>query len=74
MTRYKNLSGRSGVYAYETGPNYISVEFNLNGKPRVYTYSNRRAGRHHVSEMKMRAFCGCGLNTYINQFVKKLYD
>ncbi len=72
MIRYKNLGGGSGVQAYETGPSHISVQFN--GTPRIYTYSNRRAGMSHVNQMKILALRGYGLNSYINCFVRNLYD
>lgn len=72
MVRYQNFSGGSGVYAYETGANYITIKFS--GTSRTYTYSNRVAGMTHVSNMKMLAARGHGLNSYINRNVKYLYD
>ena len=72
MIRYKNLSGNSGVYAYEIGSNYIRVQFS--GTARTYTYSYSRAGYTHVQTMKLLAQNGRGLGTYINQNVKFLYD
>lgn len=72
MVRYQNRSGGSGVYAYETGANYITVKFS--GTSRSYTYSNRVASITHVDNMKMLAARGQGLNSYINRYVKYLYD
>lgn len=72
MERYRNTGGDSGVYAYEIGSDYITVMFS--GTPRTYTYSYRKAGSGHVEQMKMLARNGSGLNSYINKYVKHLYD
>ena len=39
MEPYKNLSGNSGVVAYETGPDFIKVQFSDGG---VYVYTASR--------------------------------
>ena len=72
MERYKNIDGDSGVSYYEIGDNYINVKFH--GTIKTYTYSYRKAGRNHVEQMKILARRGEGLNSYINRFVKYLYD
>lgn len=72
MERYRNTGGDSGVYAYEIGVNYIIVQFK--GTFRKYRYSFGKAGRNHVEEMKLLARNGSGLNSYINKYVKDLYD
>lgn len=72
MERYRNRGGDSGVYAFEIAENYITVKFN--GTARSYTYSYRKAGARDVENMKSLAISGSGLNSYINQHVKKLYD
>lgn len=72
MERYRNSSGGSGVSAYEIGVDHILVKFS--GTARVYRYSYRRAGQHHVENMKRLAKSGSGLNSYINTNVKNLYD
>ncbi|WP_111309011.1 hypothetical protein [Confluentibacter sediminis] len=72
MERYGNRGGDSGVYAYQIGSDYMIVQFT--GTSRSYTYSYGRAGRSHVEEMKLLARNGSGLNSYINQYVKFLYD
>lgn len=72
MESYRNLGGDSGVSAYEIGENYIKVKFHGNYK--IYTYSYRKAGRNHVEQMKILARRGSGLNSYINMYVKYLYD
>ncbi|MGJ7032632.1 hypothetical protein GGU45_003142 [Niabella hirudinis] len=71
MIPYRNLSGGSGVAAYETGADYILIMF---ATGRVYRYSHWRAGSSHVSNMKNLAAAGHGLNSYINRHVKFLYD
>lgn len=72
MEKYRNLSGKSGVHSYEIGIEYIRVKFLDTSK--VYTYSYRKAGSHHVEKMKYLASTGSGLNSYIDQYVKYKYD
>jgi len=72
METYRNLSGNSGVQAYEIGPAYIIVKFS--GTARTYIYSYRKAGSDHVEQMKVLARQGRGLGTYINKYVRDLYD
>ena len=72
MERYRNSGGDSGVAFYEIGPDYIAVRFSSTGK--IYTYSYRKAGSSHVENMKRLAQSGSGLNSYINRYVKNLYD
>ncbi len=71
MEVYKNRSGRSSVYAFVIGEDFISVQFKTNGK--VYTYSYARAGKQNVETMKNLARNGLGLNTYIKTYVDKSY-
>lgn len=72
MEKYKNSGGDSGVSSFEIGADYITVKFS--GTTRTYRYSYRKAGQHHVENMKKLARSGSGLNSYINRYVKKLYD
>ena len=73
MERYANRSGGSGVHSYEIGSDYIKVKFN--GTPKIYQYSYfGRAGQRHVDNMKVLARKGSGLNAYVNNHVKNLYD
>jgi len=65
MERYKNVSGVSGVVAYDIGDTFIKVKFN--GTPKIYVYNNIRPGQSHVQAMKQRALAGHGLQTYINK-------
>jgi hypothetical protein len=70
MENYKNLSGDSGVKAYELGSDSITVEFN-DGK--VYQYTYQSAGRENVESMKKLAVAGKGLNSFISREVKERY-
>jgi hypothetical protein len=71
VKKYKNLSRRSGVLAYEIGPQSIKVMFEGG---LVYTYSYKKAGKEKVEQLKKLADTGRGLSTYISQHVKDLYD
>ena len=71
MERYKNLSGSSGVSAYEIGTDSITVQFNDGW---YYLYTNGSAGSGNISQMKQLAIAGRGLNSFINTHVKKLYE
>lgn len=70
MVRYKNLSGTSGVAAYETGRDSIAVEFEDGA---IYLYTYRSAGRSNIEKMKSLAAVGCGLSTFIARYVRKAY-
>lgn len=72
MERYRNLSGKSGIYGYEIGNDYIRVQFS-SGQTYKYSYSGK-AGTQHVEKMKTLARSGSGLNGYINNYVKYKYD
>jgi hypothetical protein len=70
MTTYRNLSGTSGVVAYEIRDEAIVVQFRQRGK---YLYNYDIPGREEVEEMKRLAAEGSGLATYINKNVRKRY-
>jgi hypothetical protein len=70
MTPYKNLSGKSGVVAYELGTDSINIEF-VGGA--VYRYDYDHAGRDAIQAMKMLAEAGEGLSTFISQQVGDAY-
>jgi methyl coenzyme M reductase alpha subunit len=72
MKRYLNLSGDSGVVAYELRPNAVEVKFR--GSDRVYVYSHASAGATHVARMKRLAEKGKGLSTYISRHVHDRYQ
>lgn len=71
MHRYQNLSGNSGVAAYETGSTFIRVRF-VNDTF-VYTYNYTSAGKSRVEIMKQLAVAGRGLSSYISRFVGENY-
>jgi len=70
MNAYLNLSGNSGVKAYQTGPDYIDVQFE-DGSIFRYTYSS--TGREAVEEMKNLAEAGKGLTGYISRYIRENY-
>jgi hypothetical protein len=63
MRLYINLSGHSGVQAYEVGPDWIDVRW-TDG---IYRYAAAKVGAGNVEKMKRLASLGRGLNTFINQ-------
>jgi hypothetical protein len=66
MERYKNLSGNSGVEAFELADDAITVRFR-DGATYLYDYS--ATGRAEVEQMKSLAREGRGLSTYISRVV-----
>ncbi|AOJ79397.1 hypothetical protein WT60_00885 [Burkholderia sp. MSMB617WGS] len=70
MEPYKNLSGKSGVIAYEISTDSIEVEFKGSI---LYLYNYSTPGQRDVEQMKRHAIAGVGLNSYINTYVGKRY-
>jgi hypothetical protein len=70
MERYKNLSGDSGIYAYEIEDTDITIQFK-DGTSYLYTYTS--AGEYDIEEMKRLAKAGKGLNGFIMDHVKHKY-
>lgn len=70
MRSYTNPRGNSGVVGYETGADYIDIEFREGGR---YRYTHQVPGRQHVEVMKQLAAEGQHLATYINQHVRERY-
>ena len=68
MEIYRNLGGYSGVSAYEIGSESINIWFK-DGSKHLFTYAN--AGESNVEEMKILAKSGSGLNSFINDHVRK---
>jgi hypothetical protein len=71
MQRYGNLSGNSGVVAYEISPRSIKLKFQ---DGRTYVYSYDRPGPEHVEAMKVLARSGRGLSTYVARHVRDDYE
>lgn len=70
MERYGNLSGDSGVVAYEIGRGSITVEFR---EGHAYLYTNASAGANNVAEMQRLARTGRGLSGFIARVVQNGY-
>ena len=70
MTPYKDLSGRSGIEAYEIRERSIVVRFKHAG---AYVYSYDSPGPEEVETMKRLATSGRDLSTFISQKVKRRY-
>jgi hypothetical protein len=70
MESYANYGGNSGVAAYATASDSITVRFKDGS---VYLYNDRIAGASNISYMKVLANQGQGLNSFINTNVRKQY-
>ena len=55
MHRYKNISGESGVVAYDIGRRSITVEFRSGER---YLYTDESAGADNITEMQRLATLG----------------
>ena len=72
MKPYKDLSGDSGISAYECGDDYIKVEFSRGGG--VYRYSYTNPGKGDVEKMKGLAESGDGLSAFISRYIRDRYE
>lgn len=70
MQRYANLSGESGVLAFELGRGSITVEFSDGW---CYVYDEQSAGAANVVRMREFAEVGIGLCTFISRSVRQRY-
>lgn len=68
MVYYRNLSGASGVRAYEINQTQIAVQFTTGW---VYVYDYVSTGANNVEYMKTLAINGKGLNNFIKTRVNK---
>jgi hypothetical protein len=68
MEDYGDINGKSGILAYETGPDFIRVKFKNDS---VYLYTYASADPHSIEQMKSLAAAGEGLNTFINQYLRQ---
>ena len=64
MNSYGNISGGSNIVGYESGDDFIRVQF-ADGS--VYEYTDESCGSGRVTEMKRLANAGVGLNGYISK-------
>lgn len=71
MKKYKNLSGKSTVAAFEIAKDYMKVGFTNHN---VYRYSNQSVGHETIKQMKTLALAGKGLGTFIEANVKDKFD
>lgn len=62
MEHYANLSGKSGIAAFEISADSITVLFKDGGH---YLYTFASTGAHNVLAMQKLAKAGSGLNSYI---------
>lgn len=65
MQPYGNLSGRSGIVAYEIGDDFISVLFHGDRLP--YVYSASLIPPPKIEQMKALALAGRGLASFISR-------
>lgn len=70
MQRYRNVSGDSGVVAFELRPRSIIVQFRDGSK---YEYTVSSAGPDAIAEMKRLAVQGHGLSGFVSQRVRDAY-
>lgn len=71
MKKYKNLSGKSAVAAFEIAKDYMKVGFTSHD---VYRYSNQSVGNDNLKQMKTLALAGKGLGTFIEANAKDKSD
>jgi hypothetical protein len=70
VQRYRNVSGDSGVVAFDLRPSSVIVQFRDGWK---YEYTISSAGPDAVAEMKRLAMQGRGLSTFVSQHVRDAY-
>lgn len=71
MKRYEDITGTSGITAYEIKDESITIEFSR-GSVYIYTYSS--TGKRNIEKMKKLALAGKGLSTYISRNIKDKYE
>ncbi len=70
MQRYGDIDRDSGVVAYESGPDFIRLQFKDGS---LYLYTSASAGPDKIALMKVFAQRGQGLNAFINTQVRRGY-
>lgn len=71
MERYANISGKSGVAAFETTSDSITVLFK---DGMHYLYTSGSTGLQNILAMQALAKAGSGLNSYIMRNTKMGYS
>jgi len=67
MERYQNRGGNSGIIAFMTEDDSITVKFKDGWH---YIYNSIRPGMAEVDRMKAMAKAGSGLHAYINRKIR----
>ena len=70
MKTYKNLSGNSGIKAYQISQQSVRIAFSDGS---VYLYNYTSNGKRAIEIMKGLAEKGIGLTTYINREIRDQY-
>ena len=70
MQPYRRLNPDSGARAFDTGSDWIAVQF-ADGRTYKYTYTS--AGPILVEQMKLLAGAGKGLCTFISRHARHKY-
>jgi len=65
MQPYKNLSGKSGIVAFEIADDCVKILFRDN--PRIYVYSTNKIPLRKIERMKRLAVAGRGLAAFISR-------
>lgn len=70
MERYQNRGGNSGIVAFVTTDDSITLKFKDGWH---YIYNSIRPGQTDVTLMKAMAKSGSGLHAYINRKIRNNY-
>lgn len=65
MQPYRNLSGKSGLEAFEIGNDFVKLRFRDN--PRIYVYSSHNIAPEKIEQMKRLALSGRGLASFVSR-------
>jgi hypothetical protein len=71
VQQYRNLSGNSGVVAFELKSNALIVQFQ-NGT--CYEYTAHSVGLDKIEAMKRLAIAGAGLTAFISRYAHDAYS
>lgn len=67
MQRYRDTDGESSILAYESGPDYLRVQFSDGS---ILRYTTASVGPRHLDEMQRRATEGEALEQYLTMHAK----